>query len=148
MSRNTCGWSYGGAAPSHMNSLTPMSMRLAPASFWKWGTALSAMARVSDGLGRPDNSGACGDWVGSRDSPQRPALPHFSSDGIDIAYRDLGDGDPILLIHGFASNSAVNWVSTGWTETLVGDGRRVVAMDVRGHGDSAKLTTRTPIAST
>ncbi len=67
-------------------------------------------------------------------------MPHFSSDGIDIAYRDLGAGEPILLVHGFASSIAVNWVSTGWTETLVGDGRRVVAMDVRGHGDSAKLT--------
>jgi pimeloyl-ACP methyl ester carboxylesterase len=67
-------------------------------------------------------------------------VPHFSSDGVDIAYRDLGAGEPILLIHGFASSSAVNWASTGWTETLVGDGRRVVAMDVRGHGDSAKLT--------
>jgi len=67
-------------------------------------------------------------------------VPHFSSDGVDIAYRDLGEGEPILLIHGFASNTAVNWVSTGWIETLTRDGRRVVAMDVRGHGDSAKLT--------
>jgi pimeloyl-ACP methyl ester carboxylesterase len=66
-------------------------------------------------------------------------LQHFSSNGVDIAYRDHGDGEPILLIHGFASNSTVNWVSTNWVQTLVGAGRRVVAMDVRGHGDSAKL---------
>jgi pimeloyl-ACP methyl ester carboxylesterase len=66
-------------------------------------------------------------------------LRHFSSTGIDIAYRDLGEGDPILLIHGFASNSAVNWVLTSWIETLRRDGRRVIAMDVRGHGESAKL---------
>lgn len=66
-------------------------------------------------------------------------MQHFSSDGIDIAYRDLGAGEPILLVHGFASNSQVNWVSTGWANTLVSDGRRVIAMDVRGHGESAKL---------
>ena len=66
-------------------------------------------------------------------------MQHFSSDGVDIAYRDEGEGEPILLIHGFASNSAVNWRSTGWIDTLLGAGRRVVAMDVRGHGASEKL---------
>ncbi len=66
-------------------------------------------------------------------------MHHFSSDGVDIAFRDFGAGDPILLIHGFASNSQVNWVSTSWTETLLGDGRRAIAMDVRGHGASTKL---------
>jgi pimeloyl-ACP methyl ester carboxylesterase len=66
-------------------------------------------------------------------------LPHFSSDGIDIAYLDEGAGEPILLIHGFASNARVNWQSTGWIDTLLTAGFRVIAMDVRGHGDSAKL---------
>ncbi len=66
-------------------------------------------------------------------------MQHFSSDGVDIAYSDEGVGDPVLLIHGFASNSAVNWQSTGWTETLTGAGYRAIAMDVRGHGASARL---------
>jgi len=66
-------------------------------------------------------------------------LEHFSSDGVDIAFLDSGEGDPILLIHGFASNHVVNWGATGWIDTLKRDGRRVVAMDVRGHGKSAKL---------
>jgi pimeloyl-ACP methyl ester carboxylesterase len=66
-------------------------------------------------------------------------LHQFTSDGVAIAYRDLGTGDPILLIHGFASNSEVNWVSTSWTDTLVAHSRRVIAMDVRGHGASGKL---------
>ena len=66
-------------------------------------------------------------------------MPHFSSGGIDIAYTDEGAGAPILLIHGFASNSAVNWRSTGWIDTLLKAGFRVVAMDVRGHGESARL---------
>lgn len=63
----------------------------------------------------------------------------FSSDGIEIAYIDAGEGDPILLIHGFASNKEMNWVGPGWVETLVADGRRVIALDNRGHGESEKL---------
>lgn len=64
---------------------------------------------------------------------------HFSSDGVDIAFLDEGDGEPILLIHGFASNIVINWGSTSWIDTLIGAGRRVIALDVRGHGRSAKL---------
>jgi pimeloyl-ACP methyl ester carboxylesterase len=67
------------------------------------------------------------------------AVEHFSSDGVDIAFLDGGEGDPILLIHGFASNHVVNWGATGWIDTLKRAGRRVIAMDVRGHGKSAKL---------
>lgn len=63
----------------------------------------------------------------------------FQSDGVDIAYVDDGEGEPILLIHGFGSNLTVNWRSTGWIDTLVRDGRRVVAFDNRGHGASGKL---------
>jgi pimeloyl-ACP methyl ester carboxylesterase len=62
----------------------------------------------------------------------------FSSGGIEIAYFDEGEGDPILLIHGFGSNVAVNWRSTGWIDTLRRSGRRVVAFDNRGHGASGK----------
>jgi pimeloyl-ACP methyl ester carboxylesterase len=65
-------------------------------------------------------------------------MHHFQSDGVDIAYIDEGQGDPILLIHGFASNAQVNWVDTGWVRHLVRDGRRVIAMDNRGHGHSGK----------
>ncbi len=63
----------------------------------------------------------------------------FQSDGAEIAFLDEGEGDPILLIHGFASNAHVNWVDTGWVRHLVRDGRRVIAMDCRGHGASAKF---------
>jgi pimeloyl-ACP methyl ester carboxylesterase len=66
-------------------------------------------------------------------------LQKFSSDGIDIAYLDEGQGDAVLLIHGFASNAATNWVDTGWVRTLTKAGYRVVAYDNRGHGHSAKL---------
>jgi pimeloyl-ACP methyl ester carboxylesterase len=63
----------------------------------------------------------------------------FNSDGVEIAYLDEGTGDPVLLIHGFASNVATNWVDTGWVKTLTGAGYRVIAYDNRGHGHSEKL---------
>jgi len=66
-------------------------------------------------------------------------MPSFQSDGVRIAYWDEGEGDPILLIHGFASNAGTNWVDPGWVRALVADGRRVIAFDNRGHGQSEKL---------
>jgi pimeloyl-ACP methyl ester carboxylesterase len=67
-----------------------------------------------------------------------PQYVTFRSDGIEIAYLDEGEGEPILLIHGFGSNLAVNWQSTGWVDTLRRVSRRVVAFDNRGHGASGK----------
>lgn len=66
-------------------------------------------------------------------------MPEFEADGVRIAYLDEGEGDPILLIHGFASNKQVNWIYPGWVDLLVKDGRRVIAIDNRGHGDSQKF---------
>jgi pimeloyl-ACP methyl ester carboxylesterase len=63
----------------------------------------------------------------------------FDSDGVRIAYLDEGEGEPILLIHGFASNVQVNWVNTSWVTTLRRAGFRVIAIDNRGHGESEKL---------
>ncbi len=63
----------------------------------------------------------------------------FSSDGVEIAYIDEGEGEPILLIHGFASNIQTNWVTTTWVGYLRGKGYRVIAFDNRGHGRSEKL---------
>jgi pimeloyl-ACP methyl ester carboxylesterase len=65
-------------------------------------------------------------------------MPRFQSDGLSLAYQEDGQGIPILLIHGFASTAMVNWVNTGWVELLAKAGRRVIAIDVRGHGDSDK----------
>ncbi|HKS61078.1 MAG TPA: alpha/beta fold hydrolase [Xanthobacteraceae bacterium] len=66
-------------------------------------------------------------------------MPSFTHDGVEIAYLDEGAGDPIVLVHGFASNSQVNWVQPGWVSTLTRDNRRVIALDNRGHGASTKL---------
>jgi pimeloyl-ACP methyl ester carboxylesterase len=66
----------------------------------------------------------------------------FRSDGFELAYIDQqpvsGDGEPILLIHGFASTHSVNWVGPGWVKTLTAAGYRVIAFDHRGHGASDK----------
>ena len=66
-------------------------------------------------------------------------MPQFSHDGVEIAFLDEGEGEPIVLVHGFASNKEVNWVFPGWVTTLTRTGRRVIALDNRGHGDSTKL---------
>jgi pimeloyl-ACP methyl ester carboxylesterase len=70
-------------------------------------------------------------------------MQFFTSSDVRLAYIDVppesGRGDPILLIHGFASNHAVNWVNTLWVTTLTRAGFRVVAFDNRGHGQSEKL---------
>ena len=69
-----------------------------------------------------------------------PEFSRFTHSGMEFAYFDEGDptGAPTLLIHGFASSALVNWVHPGWLQTLAGDGRRVIAIDNRGHGASAK----------
>ena len=68
-------------------------------------------------------------------------MQSFTHDGVEIAFIDEGprDGEPILLIHGFASNHRTNWVDTVWVRFLTRHGRRVIAMDNRGHGASSKL---------
>jgi pimeloyl-ACP methyl ester carboxylesterase len=66
-------------------------------------------------------------------------MASFSHDGVEIAFLDEGEGEPIVLVHGFASNKEVNWVAPGWVATLKRAGRRVIALDNRGHGASTKL---------
>ena len=66
-------------------------------------------------------------------------MPSFHHGAVEIAYLDEGEGDPILLVHGFASTKNVNWVYPTWVSELKKNGRRVIAFDNRGHGDSAKL---------
>jgi pimeloyl-ACP methyl ester carboxylesterase len=68
----------------------------------------------------------------------------FSASGARLAFADeaatgVDLGEPILLIHGFASNHAVNWYFPQWVKTLTEAGRRVVALDNRGHGRSEKF---------
>jgi pimeloyl-ACP methyl ester carboxylesterase len=66
-------------------------------------------------------------------------MPSFRSDIVDISYDLAGEGPPVLLIHGFASNARVNWWDTGWVKVLTEAGYQVIAFDNRGHGASGKL---------
>ncbi len=66
-------------------------------------------------------------------------MPSFHNGAVEIAYLDEGEGDPIVLVHGFASSKNVNWVYPTWVSELRKDGRRVIALDNRGHGESQKL---------
>ena len=66
-------------------------------------------------------------------------MPSFHNGAVEIAYLDEGEGEPILLVHGFASTKNVNWVYPTWVSELKKNGRRVIALDNRGHGESSKL---------
>ncbi len=66
-------------------------------------------------------------------------MPVASLSSAKISFLDEGDGEPILLVHGFASTKEVNWLNTGWVRTLCDAGYRVVALDNRGHGASSKF---------
>lgn len=66
-------------------------------------------------------------------------MEKFQSDGVEIAYQVEGEGAPIVLVHGFASTHAANWINPGWVAYLLDMGRQVVMYDLRGHGQSALL---------
>jgi len=66
-------------------------------------------------------------------------MASFKHGDVEIAFLDEGQGEPIVLVHGFASTKEVNWVEPGWVATLTGANRRVIALDNRGHGASSKL---------
>jgi pimeloyl-ACP methyl ester carboxylesterase len=66
-------------------------------------------------------------------------MSSFHHGSVALAFIDEGEGEPIVLVHGFASNKEANWVAPGWVTTLTRAGRRVIALDNRGHGASSKL---------
>lgn len=65
-------------------------------------------------------------------------MPHFTTSGLSLAYQTHGEGAPVLCVHGFASSGKVNWIDTGWVETLTGAGYQAITLDNRGHGQSDK----------
>lgn len=62
---------------------------------------------------------------------------YFDSDGVRIHYTDEGQGDPVILIHGFSVNADIQWRRPGVTQALSKE-FRVIALDNRGHGLSDK----------
>jgi pimeloyl-ACP methyl ester carboxylesterase len=61
-----------------------------------------------------------------------------TTDGLKIAYERVGEGPPVVLVHGFGSSRVQNWKSTGWYGSLTEAGYSILAMDCRGHGESDK----------
>lgn len=63
----------------------------------------------------------------------------FSSfDGVELAWTEMGEGRPVVLIHGYFSNAFVNWIRYGHAEKIAVSGFRVIMPDLRAHGQSAK----------
>jgi len=69
-----------------------------------------------------------------------PIEPQFypGFDGARLAWRELGKGRPVVLIHGFISDAETNWIKYGHAATIAAKGFRVIMPDLRGHGSSAK----------
>jgi len=61
-----------------------------------------------------------------------------ASDGIDLAYHELGEGRPVILLHGLFSDANMNWIRFGHAERIASEGFRVIMPDLRGHGLSGK----------
>lgn len=67
-----------------------------------------------------------------------PALHHFAArDGVSLVWRELGDGAPVILLHGLFSNATINWIKYGHAARIAAAGFRVILPDLRAHGDSA-----------
>ncbi len=64
---------------------------------------------------------------------------HFHGrDGAALVYREMGEGRPLVLLHGYISTATVNWVRYGHAARIAACGHRVIMPDLRGHGDSAR----------
>ncbi len=59
-----------------------------------------------------------------------------ASDTTRLAYRDMGQGRPVVMLHGLFSNGTVNWIKYGHAQKLVDAGFRAIVADLRAHGDS------------
>jgi pimeloyl-ACP methyl ester carboxylesterase len=65
---------------------------------------------------------------------------HFwtASDGIRLAYHELGSGNPVVLLHGLFSDAQMNWIKFGHADRIANQGLRVIMPDLRAHGLSGK----------
>jgi pimeloyl-ACP methyl ester carboxylesterase len=80
---------------------------------------------------------ACPASLGCAGAAEKPALGSFDAGGVKVAYFVQGEGEPIVLIHGWLSSAGINWALPGTSGLLARD-FRVIALDVRGHGLSDK----------
>ncbi len=69
-----------------------------------------------------------------------PGEPRFfeSFDGVRLAWREMGEGRPVVLLHGYFSDAQTNWIRYGHAAAIAAKGFRVVMPDLRAHGASDK----------
>ena len=68
-----------------------------------------------------------------------PVVQHFTGrDGVELAFREMGVGPPVVLLHGFFTTGSVAWIQSGHAARLAIRGHRVIMPDMRGHGDSSR----------
>jgi pimeloyl-ACP methyl ester carboxylesterase len=64
---------------------------------------------------------------------------HFAAaDGTDLAWHELGEGRPVILLHGLFSDAFTNWLRYGHAAAIAAKGFRVIMPDLRAHGQSGK----------
>jgi len=75
-----------------------------------------------------------------KDAGVTDATTHFwtASDGVELAWHELGEGRPAVLLHGLFSDAQMNWIKFGHAERIAREGFRVIMPDLRAHGDSGK----------
>ncbi|HEY7005257.1 MAG TPA: alpha/beta hydrolase [Sphingomicrobium sp.] len=61
-----------------------------------------------------------------------------ASDGVELAFHELGSGRPVVLLHGLFSDANMNWIKFGHAARIASEGFRVIMPDLRAHGQSAK----------
>jgi pimeloyl-ACP methyl ester carboxylesterase len=73
-------------------------------------------------------------------SPQSSVDPRFwtASDGVELAYYEVGQGQPVILLHGLFSDAHMNWIKFGHADRIAAAGFRVIMPDLRAHGRSGK----------
>ena len=61
-----------------------------------------------------------------------------ASDGVELAWREVGEGKAVVLLHGLFSDAEMNWIRFGHAERIAREGIRVIMPDLRAHGLSGK----------
>jgi pimeloyl-ACP methyl ester carboxylesterase len=68
----------------------------------------------------------------------QPTTRRFTaSDGVDLAWHELGEGRAVVLLHGLFSSADMNWIRFGHAAEIASRGFRVIMPDLRAHGESA-----------
>lgn len=69
----------------------------------------------------------------------KPTTHYFTApDGVRLAWHEMGEGRPVVMIHGYISSADMNWIRFGHAAKVAAKGFRVIMPDLRAHGQSDK----------